>query len=112
MQSGQPFALQACANVLWALGVLQAANNPTAMRIVHFMSRQGGGPLLNTHYHQLFQVRMLPGAPLRSPAPQPHLVAHQHRHSPSHLLAGLLCHAPRCMPRQQSCAISAALHLF
>ncbi|KAL0022739.1 hypothetical protein WJX77_009701 [Trebouxia sp. C0004] len=59
LASGHPLALQACANMLWALGVLGSANNATAMRIVQFMSQQDCGDLLSTQYHQLFQALLL-----------------------------------------------------
>jgi len=57
MQSDRSFSLQACANSLWALGVLQAANNATAMRIVHVMSQYKSTSLKSTQLHQFFQVR-------------------------------------------------------
>lgn len=57
LASERPLALQACANMLWALGVLGSANNATAMRIVQFMSQKDCGDLLSTQYHQLFQVQ-------------------------------------------------------
>ena len=57
LASGRALALQACANMLWALGVLGSANNATVTRIVHFMSQKDCGDLLSTQYHQLFQVQ-------------------------------------------------------
>ena len=59
LASGRPLALQACANMLWALGVLGSANNATVMRIVQFMSQKDCGDLLSTQYHQLFQVQQI-----------------------------------------------------
>ena len=59
LASGRPLALQACANMLWALGVLGSANNATVMRIVQFMSQKDCGELLSTQYHQLFQVQQI-----------------------------------------------------
>ncbi|KAL0053862.1 hypothetical protein WJX82_000155 [Trebouxia sp. C0006] len=59
LASGRPLALQACANMLWALGVLGSANNATVMRIVQFMSQKDCGDLLSTQYHQLFQALLL-----------------------------------------------------
>ncbi|KAA6419711.1 MAG: hypothetical protein FRX49_10435 [Trebouxia sp. A1-2] len=59
LASGRPPALQACANMLWALGVLGSANNATVMRIVQFMSQKDCEDLLSTQYHQLFQALLL-----------------------------------------------------
>lgn len=59
LASGRPPALQACANMLWALGVLGSANNATVMRIVQFMSQKDCEDLLSTQYHQLFQVQQI-----------------------------------------------------
>ena len=67
MESGRAFSLQACANSLWALGVLQAANNATAMRIIHLISQYDYTELIATQLHQLFQA-CLPNLLAKQPA--------------------------------------------